>query len=171
MKPEVRDSIVEILSHHRLMTMATVRADGWPQATVVSYVHEGLALFCFVSRLGQKFANIKRDSRISVAIAGDFSGPANIKGLSLAARASVVEERLEFDTISALFMQRFPEYTDWPRPNPAFAPLLRVTPEVISVIDYSKGFGHSDLVTVTKHDVEPHIETRRQSWLAHILGG
>jgi hypothetical protein len=32
-------------------------------------------------------------------------------------------------------------------PSPDEVRLFRVTPSVISVLDYSKGFGHTDLVT------------------------
>ena len=30
--------------------------------------------------------------------------------------------------------------------------VYRVSPEVISVLDYSKGFGHTDLVTISAAD-------------------
>ena len=39
MTPELRDFAVRILDQHRLMTLATNRPDGWPQATVVGYAH------------------------------------------------------------------------------------------------------------------------------------
>jgi len=32
-------------------------------------------------------------------------------------------------------------------PNPDEIRLFRVTPTIISVLDYTKGFGHTDLVT------------------------
>jgi len=35
-----------------------------------------------------------------------------------------------------------------PIPKPEEIAVYRVLPKVISVLDYSKGFGHSDLVTV-----------------------
>lgn len=47
------------------MTMATIRPDGWPQATMVGYVNDGYLLYCFVARNTQKFANVERDPRIS----------------------------------------------------------------------------------------------------------
>jgi hypothetical protein len=34
-----------------------------------------------------------------------------------------------------------------PWPTPADVRIFRVTPTVISVLDYSKGFAHTDLVT------------------------
>ena len=43
---------------------------------------------------------------------------------------------------------RYPEYTSLPMPKPEEIAVYRVLPKVISVLDYSKGFGHSDLVTV-----------------------
>jgi hypothetical protein len=32
------------------MSLATVRPDGWPQATLVSYVNEGIILYFLISR-------------------------------------------------------------------------------------------------------------------------
>jgi nitroimidazol reductase NimA-like FMN-containing flavoprotein (pyridoxamine 5'-phosphate oxidase superfamily) len=161
MAPELRDLILRLLDEHRLMTLATNRPDGWPQATVVGYANEGLKIYCFVARLSQKYANIARDARVSAAIASDFTEPLGIKGLSLAGKAALVADRSEFDRAGDIFMKRFPEYATWPRPNPAMAPMLRITPTVISVVDYSKGFGHSDLVKVDHADMRVH----KQDWL------
>lgn len=169
MNPEIKDSIISILKAHRIMTLATSRHDGWPQATTVSYLSEGIVLYFFVSRLGQKFANMQRDPRVSVAVAGDFWSPTEIKGLSLGGRVKSIDDRGEFDRLSAAYMKRFPEYTDWPSPNPSLAPLMRLTPEVISVVDYSKGFGHSDTVKVAVQDIQPGVETRRENWLSHLF--
>jgi len=43
---------------------------------------------------------------------------------------------------------RYPEYVSLPIPKPEEIAVYRVLPKVISILDYSKGFGHSDLVTV-----------------------
>ena len=51
-----------------------------------------------------------------------------------------------------LFAAKFPEYRSLPQPDPAEMRLFMVMPEVISLLDYRKGFGHSDLVTVTEAD-------------------
>ena len=57
MSPELRNLIVRLLNEHRIMTLATNRSDGWPQATVVGYANDGLVLYCFVARTSQKYAN------------------------------------------------------------------------------------------------------------------
>ena len=151
--PETRKLALRILGGHRLMTLATNRADGWPQATTLAYVNEDLVIYCFVGRMSQKFMNIERDRRVSVSIAGEFTAPENIQGLSLGALAEVVKEKSEYLRISNLFRERCPEYASWPNPNPALAPLLRLVPVVMSVIDYTKSFGHSELVTLSAHDL------------------
>ena len=44
MDPGLRQEIVSILSDANDMTIATVREDGYPQATTVSYVNDGLTI-------------------------------------------------------------------------------------------------------------------------------
>lgn len=163
MTPELRDAVLGILDKHRIMTLATNRSDGWPQATVVGYANDGLKIYCFVSRLSQKYANIVRDPRVSAAIASDFSNPLDIKGLSLAGRAAPLTESAEFDRAYGIFLKRFPEYASWPRPSPATSPMIRITPTVVSVLDYSKGFGHSDLIKVGDGDVRVG-SSQRHHW-------
>ncbi len=167
MKSTLKQLIVRLLSEHRIMTIATNRSDGWPHATVVCYVNEGLVLYCFIARNGQKFANISHDPRVSVAIAKDYPQPLAIRGLSMAARALVIEDKSEIDRATALLLHRFPEFKVSPRPKPAEVPLIRLTPEVISILDYSKGFGHTDLVTVSDRDLEDFVESRRHHWAGH----
>jgi nitroimidazol reductase NimA-like FMN-containing flavoprotein (pyridoxamine 5'-phosphate oxidase superfamily) len=146
------------------MTVATNRADGWPQATVVGYANDGLIIYCFVGRDSQKFANIARDPRVSIAIANDYPQPLQIKGLSMAARVQFVEDQGEIDHAAEILLRRYPEYKVMPRPDPAAVPMLRITPEIVSILDYSKGFGHSDLVRVTTSDLAEHVEARRHHW-------
>jgi len=165
MTPELQSLILKLMSGNRIMTVATNRPDGWPQATIVGYVNDGLMLYSFIGRIGQKFANIARDNRVSITIGGDAPNPAQITGLSLAARARVLEDRREFARIGELFLKRYPEYASWPAPDPALAPMMKFTPEIISVLDYSKGFGHSDLVAITVKDIAA-IGSGRSDWRA-----
>ena len=164
MKRAFKHQVVDLLDAHRIMTIATNRADGWPQATVVGYANDGLIIYCFIARDGQKYANIRRDPRVSIAIANDYPQPLLIKGLSMAARVQVVEDRGEIDHASAILLRRYPEYKVMPRPDPAAVPMLRITPEIVSVLDYSKGFGHTDLLRVTADDLAEYIESRRHHW-------
>ncbi|TAK48610.1 MAG: pyridoxamine 5'-phosphate oxidase family protein [Xanthobacteraceae bacterium] len=169
MKREFKSQIIHLLDENRILTIATNRADGWPQATVVGYANDGLIVYCFVARDGQKFANISRDPRVSLAVAHDVPHPLQITGLSIAAKAAVAEDKGEYDHAQALLIKRYPEYKIMPSPNPAAVALLRITPEIVSVLDYSKGFGHADLLRVSAADLAEFIESRRHHWASHPL--
>lgn len=164
MKAALKDTIVSILDDNRVVTVATVRPDGWPQATLVAFVNDGLAIYVFADRKGQKVANLIADPRASLALGKDTRRPLDIKGLSLAAKAVLIEDKGEIAHARALHLDRHPEQKVLPAPNMAEVALVRFMPEVISVIDYSKGFGHSDLVRVTDRDLSDFIESRRHHW-------
>ena len=167
MKREFKRQIVDLLDHHRIASIATNRPDGWPQATVVGYANDGLIVYCLIARDSQKFANIARDPRVSLAIANDYPQPLQIRGLSMAARAVEAPDQGEIDHVAEILLRRYPEYKVMPRPDPAAVPMLRITPEVVSILDYSKGFGHTDLVRVTQNDLAEFIEARRHHWAGH----
>jgi general stress protein 26 len=165
MDQQLRDRITHVFESHRVMTLATLRPDGWPQATLVGYVNQGLVLFCFASRLSQKFANIRHDARVSVTVGSDFSNVSAIKGISLGGRATEVNDPVVIGRIWEIFTQRFPEYREWPKPTGSMSVLLRVDPEIISLIDYARGFGHSDLVNVGRHDLSGPAQPQKHQWL------
>jgi nitroimidazol reductase NimA-like FMN-containing flavoprotein (pyridoxamine 5'-phosphate oxidase superfamily) len=144
----LKQKIIELLDHHRIMTIATNRPDGWPQATTVGYVNEGLTLYFLCSPQSQKAQNLERDNRVSLTIDHDVSDPMAITGLSMAAQAHPVTDPAEVTKAMRLLGQRYPEYATFPMPEPNEIRVFRVVPKVISVLDYSKGFGHADLVTV-----------------------
>ena len=148
MDEAVRNKILSLLDQHRNMTIATMRPDGWPQATTVGYVNEGLTLYFLCGRDSQKAANLARDDRVSLTIDHDTSDLMAITGLSMAARAQPVTDRGEAEKILHMLPQKYPEVSlSLPMPGPDDIRIFRVTPTVISVLDYSKGFGHTDLVT------------------------
>ncbi len=164
MKHQFKAQIIELLNAHRIMTIATNRPDGWPQATTVGYANDGLVIYCLIARDSQKFANIKRDPRVALAIAHDYPQPLQIRGLSIAAQAVEVTDKGENEHVAEILLRRYPEYKIMPRPDPAAVPTMRLTPEIVSVLDYSKGFGHTDLVKVTDADLAEFIEARRHHW-------
>jgi len=167
MKHEFKRQIIDLLDRHRIMTIATNRPDGWPQATVVGYCNDGLIIYCLIARDGQKYANLAADPHVSIAIANDYPQPLMIKGLSLAGRVVETQDKDEYARVRTLLLRRYPEYKVMPPPDPAAMRLMRITPEIVSVLDYSKGFGHTDLVRVTDADLAEFIESRRHHWASH----
>ncbi len=145
----IRRTIQELLDAHRIMTIATLRPDGWPQATTVGYVNEGLSIYFLCGLESQKAANIARDDRVSLTIDHDTPDIMRITGLSMAARARPVLDLGEGDRILRMLPGKYPEQTvplPMPMPTAEQVRIFRIEPVVISVLDYSKGFGHTDLV-------------------------
>ncbi|MBS3651586.1 pyridoxamine 5'-phosphate oxidase family protein [Pseudaminobacter sp. 19-2017] len=149
MDEETTEKILNLLDQHRIMSIATVRPDGWPQTTTVGYVNEGLALYFLCGPDSQKAANLARDDRVSLTIDHDTPDLMAITGLSMAARATPVTDRAEAEKVLRMLPLKYPEYSapPLPMPGPDDIRIFRVIPTVISVLDYSKGFGHTDLVT------------------------
>jgi len=148
MDEDIKRKILDLLDRHRIMTIATLRPDGWPQATTVGYVNEGMTLYFLCGLDSQKAKNLARDDRLSLAIDHDTADLMKITGLSMAARAKPVVDRAEAEKVIAMLPLKYPDAPPLPMkmPSPDEIRLFRVTPTVISVLDYSKGFGHTDLV-------------------------
>src|ERR1700756_4039714 len=97
MDASLRTKILELLDQHRLMSVATNRPDGWPQATTVGYVNDGLTLYFLCAPQSQKAQNLARDDRVSLTIDHDTPQVMDITGLSMAAHAKAVTDTSEAD--------------------------------------------------------------------------
>jgi nitroimidazol reductase NimA-like FMN-containing flavoprotein (pyridoxamine 5'-phosphate oxidase superfamily) len=150
MDQELQSRIEQVLDDNRVMTIATNRMDGWPQATTVGFAHEGLNLYFLCGRDSQKAKNIARDDRVSLTVDHDCGEVMEITGLSLAGHAKPVTERGRAERVLKLLMERYPPQKAALPDMPGLDDVLvcEVRPTVISLLDYSKGFGHTDLVHV-----------------------
>jgi nitroimidazol reductase NimA-like FMN-containing flavoprotein (pyridoxamine 5'-phosphate oxidase superfamily) len=104
MGEEIRRKILTLLDQHRIMTIATLRPDGWPQATTVGYANEGLTIYFLCGPDSQKAANLARDDRVSLTIDHDTPQVMEIAGLSMAARAQVAAHPTEAEKALRLLM-------------------------------------------------------------------
>jgi nitroimidazol reductase NimA-like FMN-containing flavoprotein (pyridoxamine 5'-phosphate oxidase superfamily) len=146
MKRALKTLILKLLKQHNIMSFATTRADGFPQATTVGYANDGLDLYFCCDRVSQKVRNLRRSDKVSLTIDHDTRNWARIKGLSMGARARVLSKPGEVKHAFELLARRIPEMRKISKADLADTAFVKVTPKVISVLDYSKGFGHTDLV-------------------------
>lgn len=145
---------VDILDQNRVLAIATNRPDGWPQATMVSYANDDILIYFVVSRQGQKFANIAIDDRVSLVVGNDPQEPSAIKALSIAARTSEVRDLRQRAHALKLLLDRHPGLAGLTPPPSDHSAVMRAMPEIITILDYSKGFGHADVLTVSPGGVE-----------------
>lgn len=148
MDADTHAQIIEILDKAKDMTIATVRSDGFPQATVVAYVHDNLRLYFWTGLATQKALNISACDKVSATIAPPYRSWAAVEGISLGGHASLVADRDELRTATTLMKERFPEAAVLVPENTGKMAVFRVDPVVISLIDYGKGLGHAELIEV-----------------------
>ena len=160
----MKDKAIKILEQHRLMGLATVRPDGWPQATMVSFANEDILIYFIISRQSQKFANIERDDRVSLVVGRDFEDPSAIMALSIAARASELRDPKQRDRAVGLLLDRHPALRKLEPPQPDHSAVMRANREIITILDYSKGFGHADLLTVGPGGLTDMTAARDDDW-------
>lgn len=160
----MKDKAIQILEENRLMAIATNRANGWPQATMVGYANQDILLYFVISRTSQKFANIERDNRVSIVIGRDFHDPVTIKALSIAARADEVRDPKQRERAIDRLLERHPGLKRLERPMHVHSAVMRANPEIITILDYSKGFGHADLLTVGPGGLTEMTAARDDDW-------
>jgi len=137
--------ILDLMKRHNYMVVATVRPDGFPQATKVGYANEGFDLYFSCDKTSQKAKNIRKCDKVSATIDRDTRDWDKIRGLSLGGHAEVLKGKREREHAYAVLLKKFPEMSGFPADDPAIA-FVRVRPIVISLLDYSQGFGHTELV-------------------------
>jgi len=155
---EIKSKILRLMDENHNMCVATVRSDGWPQATMVGYLRKDLAIYFVVARDSQKFANIQADSRVSIALGHDAER--HIRGLSIAARAVEVTDPTEIEEVNALALDRDIMHGVF-SPRKTSAALMRATPSVISIIDLAKGPGEPELFEVEAETVLRRVQNVR----------
>ena len=146
MSDALKREITAILREGNDLTLATVRPDGAPQATTVSYASDGLDLFFGCGETSQKAQNLAHDPRVSLTVDLPYADWSQIRALSLSGLASRVTDPDELARAGELFFEKFPEAAQYVSGDGAGVAMFRVRPQIVSVLDYRKGFGHTDLV-------------------------
>lgn len=165
MKASLRDKAVDIVHECFDMTIATLREDGFPHATTVSFAPDGLTLYFVCGAQSQKARNIACDARVSIAMTAPYGRWSDIRGVSLAGRAEFVASEAEIAEIGQRLMKRFPEAAEMEPPAPLEElSFIKVTPTIMSILDYKLGFGHTDEAVVGEDDVAKSHESTRHHW-------
>ncbi len=146
MDQKLRDQIVSIIDDAQDMTIATVREDDYPQATTVSYANDGLVIYFGASADSQKAKNISKCSKVSATINRPYNRWDEIEGLSLGGIAVLISDPEELDKVGKALFEKFPQIAEYVPTGMDYGVLFRIEPKVISLLDYEKGFGHTELV-------------------------
>ncbi|MBZ6075179.1 pyridoxamine 5'-phosphate oxidase family protein [Microvirga puerhi] len=149
MDETLKRQILDIFNRAKHMTLATIREDGYPQATTVSFASNGLALYFGCAAQSQKAQNIAFDGRVSATVNLPYQSWDDIRGLSLAGRAELLADPTLIREACRMLVLKFPQLTQYATEGLEGVAIYRITPEVFSVLDYRKGFGHTEFATVS----------------------
>lgn len=148
MERRQQDFVLQVLDTAQDLTLATIRPDGYPQATTVSFAHEDMAIYVGIGRHSQKAENIRANSKVSLTINLPYHDWREIRGLSMSGIAELLDDPEAAAGAAACLERRFPAVSEWCGPDMAHeVAFVRIRPQMVSVIDYSKGFGHTELVS------------------------
>ncbi|MDQ2990475.1 MAG: pyridoxamine 5'-phosphate oxidase family protein [Pseudomonadota bacterium] len=147
-----------ILARANELTLATVRADGSPHASTVNFAGDGLVLYAAISIDGGKAHDLSGDDRVALTVNAPYDDWSGIQGMSIDGHAAFVTDPTELSFASALLLQKLPGYERIiaqphvvPWPGMLF---IRITPERLALLDYTKGFGHTELFDLRNQDAE-----------------
>ena len=136
-----------ILDAHRIMAISTVSPDGWPQTTIVGYASEGLTVYFMILRTSQKYTNIQRDNRVSIAVGEEPREVGEAKAVFAGAHAAELTDPGERERVWKLLERRHPNLGSYELPDGSDAAVMRATCRHVSVVDYTKGLGHTEAFT------------------------
>lgn len=133
--------ISAILQEGKDVSLATLRTDGWPQATTVSFAADGMEIYFGCAATSQKAANLGHDPRVSGTVTLPYTDWSKIRSISFAGRAARITDPDELARVAMLFFGKFPEVAQYVDTEGGDLAMFRVTCEVISLLDYRRGFG------------------------------
>lgn len=157
---------VKILNRHRIMAISTVRPDGWPQTTVVGYVNRGFELFFLIFRSSQKYANIKADDRISIAVAPEPTELSDLKAVYAGGHAIEVTDEAGRAEIWRLLMERASNLAGFKMPEATEAAFMRMKCKYVSMLDFSQSVGHREQFTIDERGVRTELDEGNDRWSA-----
>jgi nitroimidazol reductase NimA-like FMN-containing flavoprotein (pyridoxamine 5'-phosphate oxidase superfamily) len=139
---------IGILNANRIMTIGTVREDGWPQTTMVGFANEGWRVYFLIYRTSQKFRNISLNPRVSISVDHEPTELRQIKAVYAGCMAREVEVLAERSRAWMLLAERHPNLTDLAPPGSDEVATMVADCCYVSVLDYSRGLGHSEEIIV-----------------------
>jgi uncharacterized protein YhbP (UPF0306 family) len=146
MDEALKAKILKVLQSQHLMTLATIRPDGYPQATILNYIADGLTLYFATDAASQKVGNIRLNNKVSVAIANQTEDFYKLSGLSLSGLATRILDQDVAERLSLRLFRKLPQSKRFVPQDPRQLAVFSVAPVAISLIDYASGFGTSHVL-------------------------
>jgi len=140
----IKAKIVDYLSEHPYLRLATVTGSGGPQVHTVGYVSEDAIVYFFTDRKSRKAVNIFKNHAVAYAVDENYEDVMAIQGVQMEGNGSLVTMETEVIRILGLMAQKFPGIENMP-PNPDLV-CFKIEPIRGFFLDNTVDFGHRDMV-------------------------
>jgi hypothetical protein len=144
-----------ILAKAHDLTLATLRGDGSPHASTVHFVSDDMVVYAAIAIDSGKAHDLGRDGRVALTVNAPYSNWNEIQGLSIDGVAEFITEPHELSFVSTLMVHKFPAFKQIISPEVLPWPgmlFVRITPVILSLLDYTRGFGHTERFDMRKQD-------------------
>lgn len=155
---------ITILNANRIMAISTVRPDGWPQTTIVGYANQGFDIFFLIFRGSQKYANIRHDARISIAVGAEPTQLEQLRAVYAGLEVIEITNWNQRDEAWRLLMERHANLAGFKMPDANQAVFMRGRCRHVSVLDFSQGLGHREQLTVDDKGVVTDADSAKDDW-------
>ena len=149
MNGEVQEKIMEYMKKTRFCTLTTIgRRSKEPKSTIVFYENSELDIYFNTGKGTEKVKNIIANPSVAIAIHLDDPSAQDVqdtRGLLYSGRAEPVDET-DFGEVPEGVKRVYEMVNSY---FPDNAVIFKVRPKKINFIDYSKGFGHTDVLSFT----------------------
>ncbi|MBD3351690.1 MAG: hypothetical protein GF364_09420 [Candidatus Lokiarchaeota archaeon] len=137
-KDELKSDILQYLSKHNILTMATSDLEGNPDATALEYANDELDVFVSVRKHSKKVSNIKENPKVFYEIHDeieiDWSSVKTIKAIQASAIPEIYSETdSEFDNYFNKMLKKYPIFS---KLNKKKRVIVKFTPKIIWYLNY-----------------------------------
>lgn len=151
-EPDALGTIIKVLDESTELSLATCRPDGFPQATTLNFVHDQLHLYCAIGLDSQKAHNIRANNKVSATINRPKRDWRDLQGVSIGGTARIVDDPQQMRMVAERLLSRYPHIRQFIQGTDSlpWAGMLfiEIVPAVVSILDYRKRFGNTELIEV-----------------------
>lgn len=108
---DVEQAITELLHEEEVGALATVSATGAPSVAIMSFASDGLAVYLYIFTNTRTYQAVRRDSRVSYALAhqpsGGFDDRRKLRCVQISGTATLVTDAAEINHAIRLSREQF----------------------------------------------------------------
>jgi nitroimidazol reductase NimA-like FMN-containing flavoprotein (pyridoxamine 5'-phosphate oxidase superfamily) len=147
MSDEIKAKIEQYIKSRYHINLATVTAEGTPQAHTLSYASDGAIVYIMTDPESRKAKNIEANAAVAYTVDDDDLDYSKLTAVQMEGRAQLVMDAAEVAKAHGLMEEKFPGIKELgkmdPPPNLV---VFRITPTIGYYLDNTISWGHRDQV-------------------------